>query len=88
MTREICLVNLSNWDQEEYTITFPNGSDVIIEPGEYISLPSPGSISEFRVEPTVRNNAKIKPFYMNGLQLKPFMEVGFRYMRVKDYRTE
>ena len=62
MTKRLELVNLSNWDGEDFVIT-QNGKEVTLRPGEHVT------ISPYYYEDTTTIDVK----YVEAEDSKPFM---------------
>ena len=63
MTKSIAIVNLSNWDGENYEVVTENGDKYILEPGEYC-IPVHGGDLNVEIVDAERESPKSTPFYV------------------------
>ena len=87
MTRTLQIVNLSNWDGEDYEVELENhdGSVVVkmIKPGESVMVMNSHKEGEVQYRPVQRRDEEgsviDEPFYdENGVQVTPSMDISFR----------
>ena len=91
MTRQINLVNLSNWDHEDYIVeVIPSkptdeGKTMLLKPGDHTSvypIPYKGQPSVL-VRITAVEKEEPKPFYKDGTQIVPRLTVTSPYPEEK-----
>ena len=79
MTRQLEIVNLSNWDGEDYEVSFwdedREAETQTIKPGESAVIPCYSKVGKIRVTPT--ESQKPKPFKKSGKQITPQMTLDF-----------
>ena len=78
MTRRLCIVNLSNWDGEDYEVVTSElyaAEKMTLRPGESLDI-SPHETAAIAVQAT--ESKELEPFRnQDGVQVTPQMKVAF-----------
>ena len=76
MTRRLCIVNLGNWDGEDYEVVYGKGEKATLKPGESIAVHAYNETATIAATPI--ESKEPEPFRnQDGVQVTPQMKVGF-----------